>query len=401
MRILLNFNYDRNQWLELLKPLFPSNEIHWLRYISKTEDQNKHLESHQYHYWSDYASAQETLIVINPDVIIIMDNKSPLSIALIYSAKNAKIPVYYLQHGVLASYKDYKILEANLISTDNNRIEKLSELKAKAGFSTFSYFKNSLGLRFFHPKTILYLLIAKKYGERTAAYLIKDEIRIPDKYLCFSVENAKLHFELDGNIEKRINVVGFPELEKIVREYEKVTSENSNNYWLHIDQPLSGGDLGEQFISEEKHHQIYLSLSQKAAENQSMLYVKLHPGSFLKENLPQDENIVYLREVESLAFLIKNARVCTGFYSSLLLPCIAFKPTILIKIIDLSWYTSMSKYPNVFVTNDILEIENIPQEANSDDSDKFLAVQGYFEDDSFEDRVLKKLQDSTVFFEEK
>ncbi|WP_340153109.1 hypothetical protein [uncultured Marivirga sp.] len=378
-----------------MKPLFPSNEIHWLRYISKAEDQNAHLVNHHYHYWSEYFNAQGILCAINPDVIIIMDNKSPLSIALIYAAKKSKIPVYYLQHGVLASFKDYKILEGNLKKIDKNRIEKLSELKANAGFSTLSFFRNSLGSRFFNPKIFLYLFVAKKYGERTAAYLIKDKIRIPDKYLCFSKENAQLNIELDGDIENKIHIVGFPELEKIVTEYEKLANQSlDSDYWLHIDQPLSGGDLGEDFISHKEHHDIYLALSKKAAQHNCKLYVKLHPGSFANQNLPIDNNIIWLKEVGSLASLIKGAKICSGFYSSLLLCCIAFKPTLLYKIFDISWYKNMSKYSNVQIINDMKGLENLntlPPNPSSSETSSFLKQNGYFENEYFEEKLIRNL----------
>jgi hypothetical protein len=394
MRILLAFNYDRNQWLELLKPFFKNNTVHWIRYISKVEDQNIHLPKHSYHYWSDFVDGNEILAKIKPERIIVMDNKSPLNIALIYSAKKNGIPVYYLQHGVYGTYNDYKILERELKGNYVQR-KSINSIKESVGFSTMRFFRKSLGLRFFHPRTLMYLLLVKILGLRSAAYYIKDKTRVVDRYLCFSKYNAKIHLQLDGQIADRVYVVGFPELEELVKEYEKVeTSAIEQAYWLHIDQPLSGSDLGEVFVSEEVHFQVYYDLSKEAEKHNCKLYIKLHPGDYQRENLPEIDNIVYIKQTASMTKLIKEAKICTGFYSSLLLTCIAFKPTFLIKLFNISWYSDMGKYPNVKIieSSEGAFVFGVPPTYPTAFMTKlFLTEMGYDKNASFEEKALKYL----------
>ncbi|MEL7006115.1 MAG: hypothetical protein AAFN93_25820 [Bacteroidota bacterium] len=242
----------------------------------------------------------------------------------------------------------------------------------------------------------MYLLLSKYISHRKASYYIKDATRLPDIYLCFSHENAQLHFELDGVGKNKIALVGNPELEKIVRKYHELTlNDEKIEYWLHIDQPLSGGDLGENFISRNYHHDIYTKLSEKAKSEGCRLIVKLHPGSYSDQDLPKDENIDWVKETEDITTLIKGAKVCTGFYSSLLVPCIAFKPTILVQVFDISWYKNMSNLTNVLIVknlNEFSKVLHMPPSPSSETSIEFLSNQGYNEKHSFKERLISSIK---------
>jgi hypothetical protein len=346
IKVLLNFNYSRIQWVRLLEPIFEQAEIHWIRFISKEEDITEHIKNHNYHYWSDYKDGQNLLEIIKPDKVLIMDNRAPLSIALLFSAKQKKIPVYYLQHGLFGSYKDYRILERVLIK-DTKVSSNVQLVKSNVNFSSISFVKSSLGLSFFRPNTFLFFMFSKIWGPRKAAYIFKDSIRIPDKYLCYSRENARIHQQVDNVKSDKIEIVGNPELENIIRNYVEVAPFEKKPYWLFIDQALSVSDLGETFISKQEHFSIYNKIADKATAEGRNLLIKLHPGNYNSDELPKHSNIRWIRDVRDMTAVIKGANYCFGFFSSLLLPCIIYKPTVLIKIAPLSFYDKTDKMTNV------------------------------------------------------
>ncbi|MEM6813972.1 MAG: hypothetical protein AAF600_06210 [Bacteroidota bacterium] len=391
MKVLVNFNYSRKQWVSLLLPLFDHFEVHWIRYISKSEDEYQHISSHFYHYWGEYKDSNQILSNINPDFCIVMDNKAPLTIALIYQCKKKGIPVVLLHHGIVLTVKDMYVLESNVFDNAEH-VSDIKRIKNEKNFNTIKFVFRSLNLRFFHPRIILFLLLVKIKGPKLAAFLVKDKIRIPTAYLCSSDQNAINQSELDGNISERLYLIGNPELDLVVNEYYGIDERSMPvNYWLHIDQPLSGGDLSEKFISEKDHQSIYKTLSELASSYKAKLYIKLHPGNYSGTNLPVDSNIVWLKEVKNLTQLIKGAKVCTGFFSNLLLPCIAFRPTILIKLFEISWYTVMGKYHNVEVVDDIKALfvnGEIPKAPSKSDSFSFLEKQGYTPKQEYSDRFL-------------
>lgn len=382
LKVLLNFNYSRLQWVRLLEPIFESAEIHWVRFISKEEDNIEHIKNHNYHYWSDFKDGPNLLDIIKPDKVLIMDNRAPLSIALLFSAKQKNIPVYYLQHGLFASYRDYRILE-QVITKDTDLSSNVRQVKSNVNFSSIAFIKSSLGLSFFRPNTFLFFIFSKIWGPRKAAYIFKDSIRIPDKYLCYSMENARIHQQVDNIKSDKIEVVGNPELEAIIKNYDDVAPFEKKPYWLFIDQALSGSDLGEAFISKQEHFSIYTKIADKAAVAGMNLLIKLHPGSYNSQDLPQHSNIHWLRDVRDMTSVIKGANYCFGFFSSLLLPCIIYKPTVLIQIAPISFYENMAKMANVAtITQDEITEWNpnlsTPDEVYSNSTMRVLGVSPEF-----------------------
>ncbi len=346
LKVLLNFNYSRIQWVRLFEPIFESAEIHWIRFISKEEDNTAHIKGHNYHYWSNFKDGYNLLDKLRPDRVVIMDNRAPLSIALLFSAKQKNIPVYYLQHGLYATYNDYRTLE-RVLTKDHNHSSDVQKVKSDVNFSSIVFVKQSLGPHFFRPNTFLFFIFSKIWGPRKAAYVFKDSIRIPDKYLCYSMENARIHQQVDRIKSDKIIIVGNPELEVILKNYEDAAPFEKKPYWLFIDQALSGSDLGEAFISKHEHFTIYNKIADKAAAEGKNLFIKLHPGDYNSKDLPQHTNIGWLRDVSDMTSVIKGASCCFGFFSSLLLPCIIYKPTVLIQIAPLSFYENMVKMTNV------------------------------------------------------
>lgn len=366
MKILLNLNYQRQQWVRLVAPLFNVAEIHWLRFISRDEDDCEQVAGHVYHYWSQYKCAHEIIADIKPDAVILMDNLAPLSIALNYASKRKGITTYYLQHGLFATYKDYILLE-KLKKTDKAQLKEVAKAKAKVNFNSLWFVKKSLGLHFWKPSNLLYLLLSKTLGTRKAAKHVLNKERVPDYYLCYSHENATIHKELDRINTKKIRIVGNPEMEAILKVYTEAKPFLDEPYWLLIDQSLSGSDIGEGFITRERHINIYNRLADWAKAANVKLIIKLHPGNYHINDLPENDTIIWVRDIKKLASLIKGARHCIGFFSSLLLPCMQFKPVTLIRLFNHSFYERYKNLPNTRVIDDCYTNIKVPAESQQID----------------------------------
>lgn len=351
------------QWVRLVEPLFGHAEIHWLRFIAPQEDTTHKIHEHHYHYWSQYTDAHVLINSVRPHSIIIMDNLAPLTQAVLFAAKQKQIPVYYLQHGMYGTYRDYTTMHARL-RRDESKREAMVAIKREAQFSTLTFIRQTLGIRLFHPGTLAYLLFSRLWGEKKAAYYIKDALRVPNAYLCYDTANATIHKELDGIEDDKIIIVGNPELEKVMAEYNKAIPYHEEDYWLLIDQPLSGGDLGEAWVDRALHLAIYLHLADQAATQGRRLLVKLHPGNYGWPDLLSHPNINWIEDMPDMAGLIKGSAHCIGFFSSLLLPCIELKPVSLIRLFNLSFYERFSDRENVQVVDDwesALEVPASPE----------------------------------------
>ena len=280
-------------------------------------------------YWSEFTSVQEVLDQLQPDGIIFMSIESGLSIATNYLAQKRGIQTIMLQHGIFTNYRDYRVRE-KLWRKESRAKEARSVHQAK-GFSTLGFLKASLrGVDRIHLLAIaLFTKIQQKYGPYWAAKHLPLKIKRADLYLCYSPFNATIHRETDRISEQQIRYIGSPELISYLEPQSDLIHEA---FYLHIDQALAENSFGEETVSKEQMIEFYLKLNQYCLTQGTKLYIKLHPESYHSTWLPQDENIVYLRHLDNLNRLVQSAKGCFGFYSTMIIPAIYWKPTVLFRI---------------------------------------------------------------------
>lgn len=280
-------------------------------------------------YWSEFNSVQDVLNEIQPDGIIFMSIESGLSIATNYLAQKRGIRTIILQHGIFTNYKDYRVRE-KLWRKESRAKEARSVHQAK-GFSSLKFLKASLsGIDRIHLFSIaLFTKIQQKLGPYWAAKHIPLKIKRADLYLCYSPFNATIHRETDRISEQQIRYIGSPELMSYLEPQSDLINEP---FYLHIDQALAENSFGEETLSKEVMQEFYLKLNSFCRKREAKLYVKLHPESYNSTWLPQDENIVYLRHCDNFNQIIQSAIGCFGFYSTMIIPVIYWKPTILFRI---------------------------------------------------------------------
>lgn len=329
-KILAIWPTHREDWILPFKALSNQFEFIFLSGISPDPEKENFVQDFaQTIHWSDYSSAQELLAQIQPDKLVFMSVESGLNIALNVNAKKQNIPTYILQHGIYTNYKDYrnreKIWQKKELAAQNNLA------KSSSGFSSFQWINNSLNgnQKLLLFPISLFIKASQKVGPYWAANHLSFEAKKPNQYICFSPFNGTIHKEVDKIGEERIQYIGSPELTQYLKKENDLIEED---FYLHIDQAFAENSFGEETVSKENMIEFYLKLNEFCLQQNAKLYIKLHPESFNSKWLPQDDNIVYLRKVENLNRYVQSAKGCFGFYSTMVIPAVYWKPTILFNI---------------------------------------------------------------------
>jgi len=329
-KILAIWLTHREDWILPFKALSNQFEFVFLSGISSYPEKENFVQRFaQTIHWSDYNSASHLLAQIQPDKLVFMSVESGLNIALNVNAKKLNIPTFILQHGIYTNYKDYRTREK--IWQKKELAAQSNHTKSSSGFSSFQWINNSLnGLEklLLLPIT-LFTKASQKIGPYWAAKHLSFEAKKPDQYICFSPFNATIHKEVDKIGEERIQYIGSPELTQYLKQENDLIADE---FYLHIDQAFAENSFGEETISKGKMIEFYLRLNDFCLQQNAKLYIKLHPESFNSDWLPQDDNIVYLKKVENFNRFIQSAIGCFGFYSTMVIPAVYWKPTILFNI---------------------------------------------------------------------
>lgn len=329
-KILVVWPTHREDWIFPFEELSEDFEFVFLSGIAEDSNQQNYVSGFaKTVYWSSYRSAQEIISDIEPFKIIFMSVDSGLNIVLNIVAKDRGITTYLLQHGIYTNYKDYRIREK--LWKKNEVASKNSLVKQVAGFSSFNFIKNSLKgwQKLYLIPIALFIKTSQIKGPYWAAKHFSFEGKRPTTYICFSPYNAIIHEELDRIEKKRIEYIGSPELAKYLERESDVIGED---FYLHIDQAFAENSFGEETVSKESMIQFYLKLNSFCLQQKAKLYIKLHPETYHSQWLPEHENIVYLRKVNNFNRYIQSAQGCFGFYSTMVIPAIYWKPTILFNI---------------------------------------------------------------------
>jgi hypothetical protein len=313
-------------------------------------------------YWSEFENAKQLLNELNPDGIIFMSIESGLNMVLNHTAIKAGIPTFILQHGIYTNYKDYRFREK--LWRTKSRAGNIQSEQLAQGFSSLKFISSSLsGIdKRLLPLIALYTKLQQRIGSYWTAKHLPLKLKKAVYYLCLSPYNTTIHKETDRIIEQQIKYIGSPELVNYLKKEEPLTVAP---YYLHIDQALAENSLGEETVSKKELIDFYLKLSEFCENQKAQLYIKLHPESYGSTWLPKNENIVYLRHVESFNQYIQSALGCFGFYSTMVIPAIYWKPTILFRIQYSGLQEAIVKHQNVsvidywnFRSSDIFFAEN-------------------------------------------
>jgi hypothetical protein len=327
LRVLLCWGYHRSGWIAPFERLRDRFELNYLFYRSAEEEEACLTDAPRY-YWSQFASGQDLLHKLKPARIVFMALDGAWSIALNAAARHEQIPTLIVQHGHLES------------EADAQRVGTVSALAEGSPLPALRFAARSFGLRNAAdlPRLVRFMSDARRHSARAAMPRHRFRARMPDRYVALSPESAGAIQRLDGATESEIACIGIPEFDELFRSVEPgapgdgsvllLDSPNAENRWGVTTMTLDG-KIG--FLRE---------LETAASALGGKLRVKLHPETYGAAWLPNLEHGVYLRDAD-LVREFNEASVCVGFDSTLLIPAVWLRPTILVghrpsRIVDLA-----------------------------------------------------------------
>ncbi len=333
--ILLCWGYTRGGWVEPFEKLKEHFNFVYLYYISEPQKDIRFTTSHVI-YWGDFDSPMAILERLKPEKVIFMGICSGYSIALNIACRAAGVTTYICQHGIAQNYQVYRKVEKSSkkfrTQIDKNNLQQPRDIKTKGSSVKFITSVLSKITVTEIAKLFLFLLILQREGKFLAARLLRFRSRMPDYYICYSEKNAEIYFTLDKANPDKFFYIGTPEYDKIFTN-TSASSPFAFKYYLLIDQPLASNQYFSVGISTGQMNGFYQKLADFCSNKGSKLVVKLHPENYNDTWLVKNPNIVYVKDDKDIVDLIKGAEGCFGTFSTLLIPAIYFKPTIIFRLL--------------------------------------------------------------------
>lgn len=337
IRILMYWGYHRKAWTKPFEELSDEFEFIYIFHFDKTSE-IEHRVDLNIRYFSEFRSTSHLLDSLNPDRVVFIGLDGVLSMLINHAAVRRRIKTLVIQHGFLYHLKD-KIREFHQEKLSDNNESRLEDKEPQSDRKyNASFILRSINLSngLFFLKAVWTRRKNTTRSEHEWLLGFKSSSRLADIYLLFSPYFSNLYEERD-NVSDRIEYFGNPEADGILIEATSYTTNLNSPYLLHIDQPiLHSYQLGTHAkFSLTNGTVFYEELADYAFDQGLKLKVKLHPYSFsYLELYPVHENIEYIEQHDSLSQLIMESSKVTGFYSTLILPAILLKPTILFQITD-------------------------------------------------------------------
>ena len=332
MRVLLCWGYHRRGWIAPFEQLNREFDFHYLFYLSKEEEERSYTDQPR-HYWNEFRTAQEILDRIKPDRLVFMSLSGLRPIALNMAARRRGIPTFVFQHGYFRSLENY-------LSLPTTRSKKVAETKTTRQASSASQ-----AVRFMlrsniaeDPidalRAVAMLLVSRRRGYYRSQLRFRFRGRTPDRYLTYSEKTSEIHRQLDDASNSSIIPVGIPEFDPVFRLLAN-SKQGSKKKILLIDSPNAENRYGVTTTSIETKVRFLKDLSLRLAERRYSLAVKLHPETYESSWLPSLDNIEYVRD-HDIGSLIQEAHACVGFDSTLMIPAIIARPTMLFELSESS-----------------------------------------------------------------
>ncbi|RNI25755.1 polysialyltransferase family glycosyltransferase [Rufibacter latericius] len=343
LTILLIWGYQRKGWILPFEKLKEEFNFVYLHYVSPEQETDCFTQQKRI-YWQKFTDAYQLLEEVKPSKIVFMSIFNGLDIALNIAAKNKGIKTFILQHGMFTTYADYRAREVKYKNISEVKQDLESGVPAPLTFSSFAFLKKTLkwsdylGL----SKYPFYYYLLKKESQLYAAKHIRFKGRMPDKYICYTPKSAIIHFEIDKAAPQDVFYIGNPEFDTFLQTWDSLQPINEE-YYLHVDQAFAGSRFGERMVTKEEMISFWFKLNAFCMNKNARLKIKLHPENFKSDWLPTHPNIDWIKESNEIERLIKSSKGCFGFFSTLIIPAVYFKKTILFKLSDSEIQNDMLK----------------------------------------------------------
>lgn len=323
--ILTNFGYQRKNWIAPLESLRDEFEIVYIHYNHKEDETGKFTDS-KVLYFSDFKDAWDLINSVKPDIFLAMGLNGNNIFAIKHVCNQLSIPFCYMDHGIYGGQKSNKqvsVASKSVVNADDRRTRNIS-FAFNTFINSFSFIKGIVWITFI----LLTKVTKKNISEFSKVYRYLSK---PDVFLTYSIKNNQINQRIYQPSPDQVKVIGNYEYD-VYRKPAHPLQEP--DYLLMIDAPLSDNPFGFSLFSTQFHYEIYKKINLLAKRKSLKLKIKLHPCNYKSEWMKEMDNIEFIREYPDLNSLIRNAKYCIGFQSTLLIPAIYFKPTSVLKAKD-------------------------------------------------------------------
>jgi len=327
-RVLLCWGYYRKGWIAPFEQLNREFDFHYLFHLSREEEECSHTNRPR-HYWNDFQTAEEALDTIKPDRLVFMSLSGLRPIALNMAARRRAIPTFVIQHGYFRTLENYLSLPT---SRTNTAAQTKVSTQASSPSRAVRFMLRSNGLE--EPmdsmRAIAMLLHSRRSGYYRSQLRFRFRGRMPDRYITYSEATSEIHRQLDDAPCSSIIPIGIPEFDPIFRLLASSHGDEGDTVLL-IDSPNAENRYGVTTTTIEDKARFLAGLSGRLEARGYSLTVKLHPETYGAGWLPLAPNIEYVQD-RDVGPLIRGAHACLGFDSTLVIPAIIGRPTMLFEL---------------------------------------------------------------------
>ena len=394
------WGYHRCAWTKPFESLSDHFEFIYIFHYNETREIAKRSNL-DVRYFSEFKSIGHLLDEINPQKLVFIGLDSVLSSLINAAAKSRNIETLLIQHGFLLKLQD-QILEYNQEQKEKV-LDQNSEVPERAAQSDVKYDRQfmlsslNLGNALFFVRLIWNRYRYKDKSDHERLAHLRAKKRLADRYILFSPYFCDVYVKRDG-VQHQIEFIGNIEADEVVKEALEFRTNSESPYLLHVDQPIlhSYKKGNKAKYSMKEGQEFYLKLGESAAKVGMRLVIKLHPYSFDFIDLyPKSANIEYVKEHQSLPKLIQESSLVTGFYSTLLLPALRLKPTVIFEFVEgLQFIKDLKSIYHTTVVSMAASAQELAvalEQAKLQQSDKFIRDFFYKADGLALDRLKQAL----------
>jgi hypothetical protein len=321
-RLLLCWGYHRAGWIRPFEKLRDQFDVHYLFHRSRDEEEGSLTDAPRY-YWLDFKDAASVIERIRPDRIVFMALDGAWVIALNAEARRRGVPTFIVQHGHLnPAGEGGGSRGARAVSQPMQGGSPLAAVRF-AGRS----FGLPGGLRL--ARTLRFMTDARRTTSHDAMRRHVFLDRLPDHYVAMSPESAQVHLQLDGAPLNRVACIGVPEYDDIFCSVPLAIPRAGPV--LLLDSPNAENRWNATTTTVREKVAFLKSLDSAVARTGRRLRIKLHPETYRADWVPDLPHGTYLRDAD-LVEEFTRAAICVGFDSTLMVPAVWLRPTVLVRL---------------------------------------------------------------------
>lgn len=336
--ILLCFGYHRKGWIEIFEKLNDVFEFHYLFWIYPEMELASYTDCKK-HYWADFKNAQQLLNNIRPEKVVMMETDSLLTLALLFECRYRKVPTYVMQHGLFHDLETNVLIERQLVKNRIQTQEKKEETRNGRKHIIPFFLKSLRAVDLLHLFRIArWQLNRRKMTDLEAMALNRHPYQQADFYIVYTKFNGKYFTEVSGAGEEKMLEIGTPEFDSYL-EYDADGKRSLKpSYNVLIDSALTYNQeyktMGQ--VTQESFNSFLESMNNISLSQGRKLYVKLHPFCYANDQFVQHDNIQYFRDCNVVELIMESGAVI-GFDSTLMIPSLYYKPSVLFRLYDHSY----------------------------------------------------------------